>query len=1208
MNYWKLFLYLIIFASSSIKAQQAEFIIQDGHSTDITALAVRDNEFASIDASGKLIIWDANSTMIKEKHYLPNLPYAGVRSQRLTFLPSSNKVFFNTHNFRTFNYENSLGGLLLYDLNKNELQNKFKLESDVIYGKNGNYYFYVNEYYSNTKAPNNVSIFKKAYLFHYVVDENKKTTLKHQYSFDQRITNFTVSADDKYIATGFKNGEVSLLEISTFEVLWKSNDFEDQIFDLTFISKSNDLAFAGTAKKYSSSAANYIIIRNTSGKLIEKYISEDKEDHLDIVCASDDGKYLIATGAFKIHVLGTSNYKPIHIDHVSGKYMNFHQVSAIEFLKNSHQAIVSSSQQLRIFDVDDLIFSDNINTPMAGFSGKMGFYDNTTYYLSGSVLEFYDLIKLEKKEFNLSIVTNLIREHNEQEKLNLWYPLFIGGNYISFNAADSLLAVWTTPSQSNDKSENHVLSINVNDLTLTQDYILKWDKEQQEKYIDLQLLCPKLNLVFFTGKTSYKNRQTPITTLFALRLDNGKEVFSTPISRVTDGFKISSNKKYLTLIDDQNELKVYKTNSFKEVFSQKLNYGVNNTPYLFHSTDLVFSNQLITDSSRTVYIMKRNLNENSQDTLAVFGGNDVSCMDYDGKHLAVGLSYDFSLNKWKDSVDIKTEKLGFEYFVDYTMQVFNLETDELVKKVKGEISFFNSCILHDDLLLTNQLGQHLHIVPLYKKGYINQYRVNNEDIYLSNGYYKSTKPALKHIGLRYGNNAYPIDNFDLIYNRPDKVLANTSKSPNSLLKAYHQAWQKRLQISQVDTNNLDERFTPDKLPISKITNRKAIKAVVLTKLLTIDLSFIDSNRKLKYWQIKVNGVPVFAGEGQSIETAAGVWKKISYDLGLSEGINQIRVYVENEFRQKSLPEQLTITYTPKQPSKPNLYIVTIGVSVYQNPDFNLQYAAKDARDLQELFSEYDTTYYDDGQSYTTTNYSFKKDMYNKIFRIVLSNKEATKEKLKAIKDVLSKSTVDDIVMVFISGHGLLNKEGNYYFATYDMDFSDPQKNGFSFKEITRLFDGIAARKRLLFLDTCHSGEIDNTDNSTKTILAGMEEKEVTSSFTKGAYVIQQENEEFYGSYDLMKDLFADLNSSGIIITSASSGLGYAIENKEYQNGVFTYAILRGLKDNLADENKDSKIQVSELRKYIISQVFSLTNGAQKPTSRQENVEFDFRVW
>ena len=108
--------------------------------------------------------------------------------------------------------------------------------------------------------------------------------------------------------------------------------------------------------------------------------------------------------------------------------------------------------------------------------------------------------------------------------------------------------------------------------------------------------------------------------------------------------------------------------------------------------------------------------------------------------------------------------------------------------------------------------------------------------------------------------------------------------------------------------------------------------------------------------------------------------------------------------------------------------------------------------------------------------------------------------------------------------------------------------------------------------------------------------------------MEEENEEFYGSYDLMKDLFADLNSSGIIITSASSGLGYAIENKEYQNGVFTYAILRGLKDNLADENKDSKIQVSELRKYIISQVFSLTNGAQKPTSRQENVEFDFRVW
>jgi hypothetical protein len=51
-----------------------------------------------------------------------------------------------------------------------------------------------------------------------------------------------------------------------------------------------------------------------------------------------------------------------------------------------------------------------------------------------------------------------------------------------------------------------------------------------------------------------------------------------------------------------------------------------------------------------------------------------------------------------------------------------------------------------------------------------------------------------------------------------------------------------------------------------------------------------------------------------------------------------------------------------------------------------------------------------------------------------------------------------------------------------------------------------------------------------------------------------------------------------------------------------------LENYAADLNGDKIITVSELRKYVGEKVIELTNDTQKPTSRQENVVNDFRVY
>ena len=81
-----------------------------------------------------------------------------------------------------------------------------------------------------------------------------------------------------------------------------------------------------------------------------------------------------------------------------------------------------------------------------------------------------------------------------------------------------------------------------------------------------------------------------------------------------------------------------------------------------------------------------------------------------------------------------------------------------------------------------------------------------------------------------------------------------------------------------------------------------------------------------------------------------------------------------------------------------------------------------------------------------------------------------------------------------------------------------------------------------------------------------------------------------------------------VVIASASGKEFAYESNEWRNGVFTYALLEGLKSKSADRNSDGQITVSELKDYVTQRVQFLTSGKQTPTSRRENLDFDFRVW
>ena len=118
---------------------------------------------------------------------------------------------------------------------------------------------------------------------------------------------------------------------------------------------------------------------------------------------------------------------------------------------------------------------------------------------------------------------------------------------------------------------------------------------------------------------------------------------------------------------------------------------------------------------------------------------------------------------------------------------------------------------------------------------------------------------------------------------------------------------------------------------------------------------------------------------------------------------------------------------------------------------------------------------------------------------------------------------------------------------------------------------------------------------------------MTSDFRTFSYGGEVQSPDRSG--ELLGQLFADLRrGSGAAVISSASGAEFALESAKWQNGVFTYSVLQGLTSGAADRNKDGTVRVSELRDYVVEEVNRLTRGAQTPTSRRENLEFDFPVF
>jgi WD40 repeat protein len=465
------------------------------------------------------------------------------------------------------------------------------------------------------------------------------------------------------------------------------------------------------------------------------------------------------------------------------------------------------------------------------------------------------------------------------------------------------------------------------------------------------------------------------------------------------------------------------------------------------------------------------------------------------------------------------------------------------------------------------------------------------------GNYMAPKGALKSVAFGIGNRALPFDQFDLKFNRPDLVLARIGLAPAELIGAYRAGYQKRI----AKLGFTEEGLSGDlHVPQTAILSESPL--VTSEPSLTLTVRASDTQCPLDRLNVDVNGVPVYGIEGIPLrERNLADWQQ-DIKIELSTGKNTIQISAINVQGAESIRDTFEIRCDATAKA-PELYVVAVGVSDYRDRRCRLTYARKDAQDLAALLKS-------------------KADRFGRVHVAKFLDREATRDKILNVKKLLLQSSVNDEVVIFLAGHGLLDERLDYYFATADLDFEDPSRAGLSYAAIENLLDGIPARKKLLLMDTCHSGEVEKVDldkvgldklgldSATADVTAGaLPHMMVKTRNYRGRRPLKSSPLDANNSRRLLEEMFADLRrGTGAVVISAAGGAEFAIESPKWRNGVFTYAVLDGLKTAKADVSGDGQVQVSELRDYVMDVVPRLTRGRQIPTARRENLTIDFPVY
>ncbi len=307
-------------------------------------------------------------------------------------------------------------------------------------------------------------------------------------------------------------------------------------------------------------------------------------------------------------------------------------------------------------------------------------------------------------------------------------------------------------------------------------------------------------------------------------------------------------------------------------------------------------------------------------------------------------------------------------------------------------------------------------------------------------------------------------------------------------------------------------------------------------------------------KILIDGKVVEAKEG--LKTIEGALETRTAQITLPSRNCKISVIARNRYPVDGLAD-VNIKWAGKY-SRPDLYILAIGVGQYEDPELPpLRFANNDANDLVELMKKQE------------------QGLYEKVVIRTLLDEEATQKSiLKGLDWIRSEITSRDVAMIFFSGHGMKDaRDDSYYFLPADSKKEELLVTAVSYDHIKNAIFSIAG-KALVFVDSCYSGNVLGAKNFDNDITFIIQE------------LAQAEN--------------------GVVAFTSSTGKQISYEDPKWGNGAFTKALLEGLRGERFF-GKRGEITVNMLELYISQRVKELTEGRQTPASKKPDTVADFTV-
>ena len=210
---------------------------------------------------------------------------------------------------------------------------------------------------------------------------------------------------------------------------------------------------------------------------------------------------------------------------------------------------------------------------------------------------------------------------------------------------------------------------------------------------------------------------------------------------------------------------------------------------------------------------------------------------------------------------------------------------------------------------------------------------------------------------------------------------------------------------------------------------------------------------------------------------------------------EFSAYAFNNDRVKSITARQTyrVPATP-QARKPRAYVITIGVNLHENSDFNLLFAASDARLMQQALTSRLTA---TGQYAEVVPVSLISDSTDGTTKT-----DATKANIRALlrlltdggpvppelqtvsnTDKLKAVTPNDVVLILFAGHGFTGTNGLFYLVPYDTGSGrgrgitpQLQQHSISNDELSLWLRKLDAGRIAFIVDACHSaGAVESTE-------------------------------------------------------------------------------------------------------------------------------------